>query len=120
MKHDCFSQRLAEKRTDSRADFNRLTMAVASVSVCRQLSTPTEEERRSFCHRLSHHATGSMGSAWAEKEWSERVNAGEAQRAAKKERLKAAAAAAAAAASAAAQAKEAADRELTAFATGGS
>ena len=43
------------------------------VSVCRQLSTPTEEERRSFCHRLSHHATGSMGSAWAEKEWSERA-----------------------------------------------
>ena len=56
------------------ADINRLTMAVAAVSLCAlQLSTPTEEERRSFCHRLSHHATGSMGSAWAEKEWSERA-----------------------------------------------
>ena len=49
-------------------------MAVAAVCLCAlQLSTPTEEERRSFCHRLSHHATGSMGSAWAEKEWNERA-----------------------------------------------
>ena len=49
-------------------------MAVAAVCLCvSQLSTPTEEERRSFCHRLSHHATGSMGSAWAEKEWNERA-----------------------------------------------